>query len=361
MGIRGKFFTVITVIAVVVALSTYGILEHSHESLIEKEAVRIAEIVSTQVVSEGAEYTQNLVGKLVKEGTGAAQDSQAKPGYIPLPAQFVRNVSQRVRKQAGDLYRYSLVSRWNLNPDQGLKDEFDRWAWSQLAAQDAVLSKSAPPATGYAWKSAYRFETANGAAVLRYMRADPAAAPACVSCHDMYEQKPEIAEMRKRQGVEVGRTWKLHQLMGALRVEIPVDQVAATAAAGRNKTLAALAGIFVVGFGGLLGLMYQSIIKPVERSVREVEGFSGKVDSVVGCSKDLVLEADAQTDACRSATKVAGTGDFSAVSRSLEALANAANGNAMKAEESAMHCNELQFQFTGLRSRLQKMLGESEV
>ncbi len=357
MGIRGKFLVVIAVIGVAVTLGTYVILEKSHRSLIEMEAVRIAEIVSTQVVNDRAEYTQNLVGKLTKDGYGASRDAAGKPGFIQLPAQFVRNVAQRVKRQAGGLYSYSLISLWNLNPDQGLKDDFDRWAWEKLAVQDKAFVAGEPGAAGYPWRPVYRFETVNGAPLLRYAKADPASAPPCVICHNNYEQQEDVKSLRRSAGVEQGKSWKLHQLMGAIRVEIPVQQVAAMAAAGRNQSLAALAGIFVVGFGLLGGVLFRSIIRPVEVSVREVEGFSEKVDSVVGCSKDLVMEAEQQSRACGEATSASrsGAGD---ISQSLASLAAAASKNAMRAEDSAVYCYQLQESFSGLKSRLLGILGK---
>jgi hypothetical protein len=81
MGIRARFTLVIVGIAVAVAAASYITLNRSHAQLIEQEAVRIAEIVAIQVVSDRAEYTQNLVGKLSSDGTGAAVNSQDRAGF----------------------------------------------------------------------------------------------------------------------------------------------------------------------------------------------------------------------------------------------------------------------------------------
>ena len=178
MGIRGRFLLVTVLIALTVGGSSYWILERSNQELLELNAVRIADIVTSQVAADRAEYSANVVGKLKKEGTGSAVDSPERQGYVQLPAQFARAVSQRVAAQAGDLYSYSLLSEWNLHEDQGLKDDFDRWAWRQLMEQDAAFQAAGPPdeRLGYPWKPVYRFETAGGAPVLRYLRADPASA-----------------------------------------------------------------------------------------------------------------------------------------------------------------------------------------
>ncbi len=218
MGIHAKFFLLVMGIGAFLAGSAYWILEGAHEDLIGEEAVRIAEIVSMQVVADRAEYTANLVGKLKREGTGGARDSHSKPGYIPLPAQFVRNVSERVKAKAGGLYSYSLVSGWNLNEQQGLKDDFDRWAWGRLLEQEKEFQRSgtARGNEGFPWRAVHRFETVQGKRTLVYMRADPASAPACVSCHNQYEKRPDVAAMRARDGVAAGKQWQLHQLMGGI-------------------------------------------------------------------------------------------------------------------------------------------------
>ena len=64
------------------------------------------------------------------------------------------------------------MSKWNLAADQGLSDDFQRWAWAQLEAQD----RPAPKAP-IAWDPVWRIETVDGVSTLRYMRADPAVEP----------------------------------------------------------------------------------------------------------------------------------------------------------------------------------------
>jgi hypothetical protein len=367
MGIRGKFTVVIVAMAVIVGIAGYVLLERSHDELISQEAVRIAEIVSTQVVNDRAEYTSNVVGKLVADGAGAARDSSQKQGFVKLPAQFVRSVSQRVQEMAGGLYSYSLLSQWNLNPEQGLADDFDRWAWVQLQDQEEELIRSgrAPGPRGYEWQPVYRVAEGAGGTVLQYMKADPAAAQACVTCHNNYEQRPEIRAMRVAQGVPPGKSWQMHELMGGIRVEIPMEEVAATAAAGRNEALMALGGVLFVGFGILYFLISKTIIKPVEASVVDVQGFAEKIDAVVNVSKQSVEAAEGQSSAFSEAQSAAEglvssgvkSDDVDEISASIQRLSDAANENTLRAEESTVFCNDLEDSFGELKGRLQKMLG----
>jgi hypothetical protein len=306
MGIRARFTLVIVGIAVAVAAASYITLNRSHAQLIEQEAVRIAEIVAIQVVSDRAEYTQNLVGKLSSDGTGAAVNSQDRAGFIQLPAQFVRNVSKRVADTAGGLYAYSLISKWNLNPEQGLQDEFDTFAWDALEAQAISLKASHESGDGpYAWEPVHRIEQVDGRTTLRYVRADPGAAAGCVTCHNDYEQQADVIAARQAAGVDPGKVFALHDLMGAIKVDVPIDVVAMAAAEGRNTMLASIMGVFFIGFGGLFLLIQRTVVDPVHASVHEVVGFQSKVESVVECSRSLLKGAEDQVKICEAAQGLA--------------------------------------------------------
>jgi hypothetical protein len=352
MGIRGKFILTVGVIFTLVSILTFILIEKSHKELIEKDAVRIADIVSTQVLADRAIYTRELVGKLTKDGTGAHLESAAKSGFIMLPAQFVRMVSQTVAKTSGKLYAYFLKSKWNLNVEQGLADDFDKWAWGQLEEQESSFKKQGtdPKESGYPWKPIYRFETHDGKANLVYLRADPASAQACVTCHNNLEPTEKVRTMRGLTSATMAsKQWALHDLMGAIRVQIPVDEVAMTAAQGRNDLLSTLALVLLGGVIGLFALIYMSIIKPVEASVIAVSSFSKSVDSVVDQNRKL-LEASERQVAAFKASK-----DQSDETKNLKGLAM---DNAIAAEESAAQCRQLDGSFSELKERMLKILGK---
>jgi len=195
----------------------------------------------------------------------------------------------------------------------------------------------------------------NGKRVLHYVKADPASAGACVSCHNAYEQRNDIKELRSANSVEQGKQWTMHELMGAIRVNIPVSEVAAAAEAGRNDMLMGLAITFLVGFAGLFFLIFTVVIKPIEESVDEVEGFSEQVDAVVKCSRGLLMGADEQLDACNQLKDKQSSDEHSA---EFSELAELADKSAMKVEESAMYCTELETKFISLKSKLNKILGQ---
>ena len=57
------------------------------------QAFAIAEVVDSLIRSARANYTDAVVGKLKKDGTGASVDHMNKKGFAPLPAQFVRRLA----------------------------------------------------------------------------------------------------------------------------------------------------------------------------------------------------------------------------------------------------------------------------
>jgi len=198
---------------------------YMNESTLKRTALEKAKIVTAQILADRAIYTGQIVHKLESEGMGASQSSDQKQGFIMLPAQMVRAVSKYIEEDPELNYRYSLISEWNINPKQGVNDPFDIWAWKQLRRQEADFKVQgiAPGERGYPWKPLYRFEKKDGKRILRYMRADPASAASCVACHNAWEKDNTVVEDRKRAGQEVGKQWVLHELMGALTVDMPIE------------------------------------------------------------------------------------------------------------------------------------------
>lgn len=240
----------------------YAILLHSQKQIIEHEALRVAEVVTTQALAARSIYA-SAVEKLKSDGAGGGRaDFQDHKGYIPIPAQFLKYLGHEAKKHNDGLYQYAPISKWNLGANQGLKDEFEHYAWAQLELQDS------PNPTGpIQWKPAYRFENVNGVNTLRYMRADPAAKSTCIECHNKLEKSSEIMSRRLADHVVVGKQWKPHQLMGAIEANIPVDKVEALAATQSKITLAVILLTSILGFAYAAWLAMRDVLK--ERSTAQ--------------------------------------------------------------------------------------------
>jgi hypothetical protein len=123
----------------------------------------VAEIVARQATTARSVYAQEIAGMLALDGFGPHVDTDSMPGHVPIPAQFLKLVGRASSESSDRLYEYRPVSKWHIEPSQGLEDDFLRWAWPQLAAQD-----QARPSEPIAWEAVWRIEGEGG----RSRRAD---------------------------------------------------------------------------------------------------------------------------------------------------------------------------------------------
>ena len=197
----------------------YAVVRDAVNKTVEHQALAIAEIVASQATTGRSVYAKEVAEKLRKDGYGPDVNYVSMQGHVPIPAQFLKLVGLAATANSGKLYSYRPISKWNLEPTQGLSDDFLRWAWPQLESQDQQQ-----PAGPIAWKAVSRIETQHGQRVLRYLSADPAAQASCVACHNAYEKKPEVIAQRVGFGVTPGKQWQQHQLMGALSISVPLEK-----------------------------------------------------------------------------------------------------------------------------------------
>ena len=249
IGLRRRvLITAVAFLSAVVALTGY-LISRGQQSLIEFQAVQLAEIVTRQSASSRSVYAEHVVGKLTRDGVAVASEHyKDERGNVPLPAQFLKLVGERISVDSRGLYRYRPVSKWNLAPDQGLSDDFQSWAWARLEEQD----RPAPNAP-IAWVPVWRIEAVDGVSTLRYMRADPAVSQACVNCHNALESRPQTVANRVHGGVPAGKVFEVNRLMGAIEVQLPLDRVAAMA---RDHSQVALLSVLLLALGGMLCIGY---------------------------------------------------------------------------------------------------------
>ena len=221
---------------------TWQVVSQGQARVVEYQAREVAEVVTRMAASARSTYAQHVAEKLRADGTGPNAEYVHIKGAVPLPAQFLKLMGQRASDESTGLFRYQPLSKWNLDESQGLMDEFQRWAWSQLELQD-----QAEPRGPIDWIPIWRIENVNGARMLRYLRADPAVAQSCVDCHNALEQRPDIIKRRIRFGQEKNKQWRLHQLMGAIEVNVPLAKVEDHAKDQSNYTLIVVSGVIVTG------------------------------------------------------------------------------------------------------------------
>ena len=241
-SLRHPLVPVVLVIMAAVSVTTFLVMLDAQRRIIEHEAVKIAEVVARQALAARSVYTAAVADKLKRDGYGPDIASDKRRGHVPLPAQFLKMVGHEASRHSAGLYSYRPLSKWNLEPNQGLRDEFQRWAWNELEQQDR--SKPSGPID---WQAVWRFEKVGDARTLRYMRADPASSASCVNCHNQFETRRETVAYRTITGVPTGKQWRQHQLLGAIEVDIPVDRIEEIAAGQARRTLIMVVGISLIG------------------------------------------------------------------------------------------------------------------
>ncbi|MBT5550738.1 MAG: DUF3365 domain-containing protein [Nitrospina sp.] len=190
--------------------------------------IAVAKAIDMIIRSARNKYTENVVEKLQKDGTGASVDHAHKKGYVPLPAQYEHALAddalKRQIKNKDEFFNFVLRSRWNLNSKQGLETDFEKKGWEYLIRQQEEALKAGIPLKKIQWKPFIRAESINGQEVLHYLSADTASSISCVVCHNEWEQKPEIKKLRKKQGVGAGKIFQMRELMGAHSINVTLDK-----------------------------------------------------------------------------------------------------------------------------------------
>ena len=141
-------------------------------------AQRQTEVIATQIMEDRAYYNKNVIVKLQNDGMAisASPDFQNIQGAIPAPATFVQQVSQVLDEKKAD-YSYQLLSKFNINPEKGLSDQYSEDAWAALTANTSgVFSKVV--------------EAEDGGATFQYAQAD-IASQGCVDCHNALFSSPK--------------------------------------------------------------------------------------------------------------------------------------------------------------------------
>ncbi|CAM8648371.1 sensor protein ZraS [Comamonadaceae bacterium] len=197
----------------------YLVVRNTVQKTVDHQALSIAQVVASQAATARTVYSREIAEKLRRDGLGPNENFLTMPGHVPIPAQFLKQMAQAASQNTDNLFAYRPVSKWNLDPGQGLNDDFLRWAWPQLETQE----KSAPPDL-VQWRVISRIDEQDGIRVLRYLKADPASDMSCVACHNAYEKRPDILARRTAEGITPGKQWKQNELLGALYVTVPLDK-----------------------------------------------------------------------------------------------------------------------------------------
>ncbi len=269
---------------VVVSMVTWMIVSRSQDEVIQFEALKLAKVVADQTAAARSAYSRLAVSKLDADGLGASEFSEDLPGHIPLPAQFLKELSRSSRENTNGLFSFRPISKWNLAPEQGLTDSFQRWAWTQLEAQ--VVGEAGELVD---WVPVWQITNESGAQTLRYLSADPAASASCVNCHNALEERPDVIARRIADGIEPGRQWLLNELLGAIEITIPLDRVASLAKEQTRDGLLIVVGVCIIGACGVCLIVFFDSSRTY--AATEVLSFQANHDSLTGLPNRFALES----------------------------------------------------------------------
>ena len=193
----GTKLLVLTVplIAVATLLATWTLHTRNAERLQEMLKHR-AHSIAAQVMADRQYYGAVVVPRVGELKGSLGADYRDVHGRFPLPATFVREVSEQLAR-SGDGYITRLISPWPINKEMGPKDSFETDGFAALAHS---------PGDPFV-----RTDTVEGRAVMRVLMADVASSTSCVSCHNAHPQSPK-------------HDFHLYDVMGGLEVIIPMDQ-----------------------------------------------------------------------------------------------------------------------------------------
>ncbi len=193
----GTKLFVLTVPLIVAAtlLATWALHTLSAERLQEKLKSR-ANSIAHQVMADRQYYGSVVVPRVTDLQGSLGVDYRDVHGRFPLPATFVREVSEQMA-QTQNGYITRLISPWPINKQKAPEDAFEIEAFASLASRPK--------------EPFVREDTVEGRAVMRVLVADLASSASCVSCHNAHPQSPK-------------HDFRLNDLMGGLEVIIPMDQ-----------------------------------------------------------------------------------------------------------------------------------------
>ena len=263
-------------------LVAYFVIKDTVKKTIESQAVAFAEIAAVQATTARSVYAKEIAEKLRQDGSGPDVDYGHMKGYVPIPAQFLKMLGLASTANTSDLFHYKPVSKWNLEPSQGLDDDFLNWAWPQIEQQD-----NSNPTGPIKWKPVWRFEQEGEQRVLRYLRPDAASQSSCVNCHNSYENKPEIIARRNAAHVPAGKQWKQHQLLGAISITIPLRRVEAIAAARVRDTSILIFGILLASL--CLAIVFSRRLSQQETTLGKIEHDLRRSEKEAQDAKELLL------------------------------------------------------------------------
>lgn len=235
--VRTKLIVATVPLIAAATVSSAWVIHLRDAADLEAKLKQRARSLSTQIMAERKYYTSVVVPRIIELGGTVGADYERIHGRFPLPATFVREVSE-MTAVSREGYTANLISPWPINKDKGVKDQFQREAFTYLLENPNGIY--------------YRADAIAGMAVMRFITADRVSVQSCADCHNEHPRSPK-------------HDFKLNDVMGGLEIIVPTDQYLKQ---GRRDV-----ALMLVGSGGLslliMGIVAwgarQAILKPLAK------------------------------------------------------------------------------------------------
>lgn len=157
---------------------------------------KVTSFLHAVIEANRANYTQNVVDKMHRQGVVEAVEHWKEERGLPLPAQFLLE-SGRLAAQKDLKFSFRLASLTPIYVWNGPNNEFER------RGLEAINKDSDKPFTGFIQQSGTRYFQA--------IYADRAVSESCVTCHNSHANSPR-------------RDYKLNDVMGGIIITIPLSE-----------------------------------------------------------------------------------------------------------------------------------------
>ena len=192
----GKLFTIGTALPALAMLSACGsgAGEESAGGGIDPQT--FADLLHAVMASDRAVYTKRVVNRLQnEEKVIKASEHFEDDKALPLPAQMFRFGAEAVAEKT-DKFSYQLLSLWPINKQNAPKTEVEKEGLQYIVDHPG--------------ENFYGNEELGGKKYFTAVYADPAVAPACVTCHNDHKDTPKS-------------DFKLGDTMGGVVIRIPLS------------------------------------------------------------------------------------------------------------------------------------------
>lgn len=192
----GKLLTIGTALPALAMLSACGSGAGEESSGGGIDPQTFADSLHAVMASDRAVYTKRVVNRLQnEEKVIKASEHFEDDKALPLPAQMFRFGAEAVAEKT-DKFSYQLLSLWPINKQNAPKTEVEKEGLQYVVDHPG--------------ENFYGNEELGGKKYFTAVYADPAVAPACVTCHNDHKDTPKS-------------DFKLGDTMGGVVIRVPLS------------------------------------------------------------------------------------------------------------------------------------------